>query len=152
VKARLLIEQDDDLKGELFSVASIAYVLERHGLKPKENGTYKTRAIGYASQEVDVNWSSYDGLTIPMTPAPDVSVVAQVWATPAWAKHHVRILLTYGKTERKIDADYQASDESEYQALRKLDTTLTKLKRRLSLYKPRTERGLDKIITTLGYR
>jgi len=148
VKARSLIE-NEELKAELLDNPSPLSVLSRHGLESSDHGQFDKPGWGN-NNFATVHWNKYVGLVIPMTPAPDVSVVVTTWDTPKWQTNAATIELVYGSKGRKATFSYNGADD--YDMVRKLDMALTKLKLRLSLYKPRTERGLDKIITTLGYR
>lgn len=148
MKARAIIE-NEELKAELLDNPSPLSVLSRHGLEAGDHGSYDKPGWG-KDNVATVNWQKYAGLVIPMTPAPEVNVTVTTWLTPQWQTNAATIELVYGSKGRKATFSYNGADD--YDMVRKLDMALTKLKRRLSLYKPRTERGLDKIITTLGYR
>lgn len=146
MNARLLIEEND-LKSEMLADTSIQSILTRHGLVPGAAGHYERR--GWNDNMATVYHQQYDGLTIPMAPAPEVQVVVLTYITPAWQNFSAQVILEYGSKSRKVQLETQGDDEGVM--VTKLDLKLTKLKKRLKLYKPRTERGLDTIIRGLGY-
>jgi len=148
MNARALIESDD-MKAELLADSSVASVLNRHGMDVVDSGTYQTRGWGDDNM-ADVTWKKFTGLTIPTTvEASPVVVTVTLWFTPKWFKYVARIELFYGSFARRRDVESQ--EEGDEAIRTRLDLKLDKLKKRLKLYRPKTDKGLDRIINALGY-